>query len=47
MVRRGEHAIGGVAGMGGFEELLTTDRSHEDHGTKLTNVVSKINELST
>jgi hypothetical protein len=23
------------------EDLLITDRSHEDHGTKLTNVISK------
>ena len=28
------------------ENLLTTVRSHEGHGTKLTNVVSRINETS-
>ena len=26
---------------------MNIDRSHEDHGTKLTNVVSKFNELTT
>ena len=30
-----------------FEEGDDFDRSHEDHGTKLTNVVSKFNELAT
>ena len=43
------HAVGGDAMkiVGVESDLLTTDRSHEDHGTKLTNVVSKFNELTT
>ena len=43
------HAVGGdaIIIVGVESDLLTTDRSHEDHGTKLTNVVSKFNELAT
>eukprot|EP00956_Cyclotella_meneghiniana_P026862 scaffold59131_cov39-Cyclotella_meneghiniana.AAC.2 len=40
------HAVGGNAIIIVVEsksDLLTTDRSHEDYGTKLTNVVSKFN----
>ena len=33
--------------VGSWTNLLTPVRSHEDHGTKLTNVVSKINGLTT